>query len=308
MEIALDSWRWRGYSNSMTPTDDYLVNLDVFRGPLDLLLYLVKREEVDIRDIPIARVAEQFKHYLTLVEFIDVERAGDFLVMSATLMEIKSRMLLPRPEEMSSEAEDPRRELVRQLLEYKKFKEAGTLLEARAEIQARSMPRQPPPLPASSSLPTLRPVELWDLVSAFGRLMRETLALAPQQITLDYTPIHIYMEQILLRLEREGPLQFSQLFTPPYQRGRLVGLFLAILELVKSRQIAAEQGDNFADIRMVRRTDPHPSSPEDEPIQITSAEDGESQPEFLTGTDPAINQSEPIPPQISLPEPPEMEK
>src|SRR5579885_2012000 len=96
---------------------DYLVDLDVFRGPLDLLLYLVKREEVDIRDIPIARIAEQFLHYLGVLQLIDVERAGDFLVMAATLMEIKSRMLLPRPEEEAEEHDDPRAELVRQLLE-----------------------------------------------------------------------------------------------------------------------------------------------------------------------------------------------
>src|SRR5438552_6286576 len=96
------------YTPGMTAPPDYQVDLDIFRGPLDLLLYLVKREEVDIRDIPIARVAEQFKHYLDVLALIDVERAGDFLVMAATLMEIKSRMLLPRPEEGTDEEEDPR--------------------------------------------------------------------------------------------------------------------------------------------------------------------------------------------------------
>ena len=100
---------------------DYLVEIDSFRGPLDLLLFLVKREEVDVLDIPIARIAEQFRRYLDVLQMIDVERAGEFLVMAATLMEIKSRMLLPRPEEEEGEEEeDPRRELVRQLLEYKK--------------------------------------------------------------------------------------------------------------------------------------------------------------------------------------------
>src|SRR5205085_4970511 len=96
---------------------DYQVDLDTFRGPLDLLLYLVKRDEVDVLDIPIARVAEQFRRYLDVIR-IDVERAGDFLVMASTLMEIKSKLLLPRPEEGDEPAEDPRRELVRQLLEY----------------------------------------------------------------------------------------------------------------------------------------------------------------------------------------------
>src|SRR5437660_11559832 len=104
---------------------DYQVVLDTFRGPLDLLLYLVKRDEVDILDIPIALVAEQFKHYLDVLTLIDVERAGDFLVMASTLMEIKSKLLLPRPAEQAEPEEDPRRELVRQLLQYKRFKEAA---------------------------------------------------------------------------------------------------------------------------------------------------------------------------------------
>src|SRR5947209_2325643 len=113
--------------------NEYQVELDTYRGPLDLLLYLVKRGEVDILDIPIARVAEQFKHYLDVLALIDVERAGDFLVMASTLMEIKSKMLLPRPEESQEPAEDPRRELVRQLLQYKRYKEAAAVLEEMAE-------------------------------------------------------------------------------------------------------------------------------------------------------------------------------
>src|ERR1700687_4304536 len=104
---------------------DYQVDLEAFRGPLDLLLYLVKRDEIDIRDIPIARVAEQFRDYLNVLQFIDVEQAGDFLVMAATLMEIKSRMLLPRAEEEEAEEEDPRLGLVRQLLQYKQFKDVS---------------------------------------------------------------------------------------------------------------------------------------------------------------------------------------
>src|SRR2546422_2507069 len=106
---------------------DYQVELESFRGPLDLLLFLVKRNEVDIRDIPIARIAEQFQEYLNVLQLIDVEGAGEFLVMAATLLEIKSRMLLPRPEEQAEDEGDPRHELVRQLLEYKKFKDAAAV-------------------------------------------------------------------------------------------------------------------------------------------------------------------------------------
>jgi segregation and condensation protein A len=228
---------------------EYLVDLDAFRGPLDLLLYLVKREEVDVRDIPIARVAEQFKHYLDVLTLVDVERAGDFLVMAATLMEIKSRLLLPGTEEPAGPEEDPRQELVRQLLQYKQFKDAAALLEARAEEHNRRLARHPvaPPAADPAQAP-LQAVELWDLVSAFGRLMRETLALAPQHIVNDTTPLHVYMAQILDQLRQARRLPFSALFTPPYSRGRLIGLFLAILELTKQHRLLPEQGSPFADI------------------------------------------------------------
>jgi segregation and condensation protein A len=229
---------------------DYQVNLDTFRGPFDLLLYLVKHDEIDIRDIPIARVTEQFLQYLSVIEMIDVELAGDFLVMAATLMEIKSKMLLPREEEADGEGADPRQELVRQLLEYKKYKDAASLLESQAERQQCRLPRQPVETAAvDPAQQPLRAVELWDLVSAFGRLMRETLALQPQQIVIDDTPMHhIYMGVILERLDREGRLPFSGIFNPPYTRGRLLGLFLAILELIKNGQLWAEQSEQFGDI------------------------------------------------------------
>src|SRR6059036_793409 len=128
---------------------DYQVNLETFRGPLDLLLYLVKRNEVDICDIPIARLTEQFLAYLRVLELIDVERAGDFLVMAATLMEIKSKLLLPRSDEATEEEADPRAELVKQLLEYKQFKDAAVLLDARAEERVYHLSRQPVSAPTS---------------------------------------------------------------------------------------------------------------------------------------------------------------
>ncbi len=228
----------------------------MFRGPLDLLLYLVKRDEVDIRDLPIARVTEQFQTYLGVMQFINVEVAGDFIVMAATLMEIKSRLVLPRTEELAAEEDDPRQELVRQLLQYKKFKEAAAVLEARAEEQSQRLARQSPPPPTAANAPVLRAVELWDLVSAFGRLMRETMALQPQSIIVDQTPLHVYMEMILERLRRAGRAKLSDLSTPPYTRGRLVGLFLAVLELTKGRQIVPEQEVPFADIWLSLNPEP----------------------------------------------------
>jgi segregation and condensation protein A len=232
---------------------EYQVDLDVFRGPLDLLLYLVKREEVDIRDIPIARIAQQFNDYLAVLRLIDVELAGEFLVMAATLLEIKSKLLLPRAEENATAEEDPRLELVRQLLEYKQFKDAAVLLEVQAERQSTRLARQPAPREGTDpAQQPLRAVELWDLVSAFGRLMRETLSLQPQQIVVDQTPLHVYMEQILQRLQAEPRLPFVALFTPPHNRGRLIGLFLAVLELIKGHRLTAEQPEAFGPILLVR--------------------------------------------------------
>jgi segregation and condensation protein A len=229
---------------------EYQVELETFRGPLDLLLYLVKRDEVDICDIPIARIAEQFRDYLNVLTLIDVEGAGEFTVMAATLMEIKSKLLLPRSDTAEAEEEDPRLQLVKQLLEYKKFKDAARLLDEQAERQMLRLPRQPvdqPKAPAPGEQP-LRKVELWDLVSAFGRLLRETSALQPQRIVMDETPIDRHMASILDRLRQRPRLTFTELFVPPHTRGRLLGLFLAVLELIKGRWIIAEQPELFGEI------------------------------------------------------------
>jgi segregation and condensation protein A len=231
---------------------DYQVDIETFRGPLDLLLYLVKRQEIDIRDISISRVADQFLEYLQVLLVVDVERAGDFLVMAATLMEIKSRMLLPRLDEISDDEPDPRQELVRQLVEYKKFKDAALHLEEFADKQASRLPRQATELLSSTSTAEqpLRQVELWDLVSSFGRLMRETLSLEPQRIIVDQTPLYVYMDAIVAQLSHGAMVPFSSIFTPPYHRGRLVGLFLALLELVRGWKVHVEQPDVFGEIEL----------------------------------------------------------
>jgi segregation and condensation protein A len=229
---------------------DYKVELDTFRGPLDLLLYLVKRNEVDLCDIPIARILEQFLQYLEAIRIIDVEAAGEFMVMVATLMEIKSKLLLPRNPDEQAADDDPRMELVKQLIEYKKYKEAASLLEEQARRQLTRVARVPIEAPARPDLAQqpLRRVELWDLVSAFGRLMRETAALEPRPIVMDETPIHVHMERIVELLRARGPLSLRALFTPPLVRGRLLGLFLALLELIKGGQVEAEQTEAFGDI------------------------------------------------------------
>src|SRR5476651_586600 len=230
--------------------DDYKVELPTFRGPLDLLLFLVKHNEVDLYDIPIAIITEQFLAYLNLLKVIDVEAAGEFLVMAATLMEIKSKLLLPRAEDEATEEDDPRLELVKQLIEYKKYKEAAALLEEQAERQLTRLPRTPMETPTAPDLAQqpLRKVELWDLVSAFGRLMRETTSLQPSHIAIDETPIQVHMDRIVDLLKKHERMTLSDLFMPPRTRGRLLGLFLATLELIRARLVACDQPDTFGEL------------------------------------------------------------
>jgi segregation and condensation protein A len=223
----------------------YTVALDAFHGPLDLLLYLVKKHEVDILDIPIAAIAEQFRGYLQTLRELDVELAGEFLVMAATLMEIKSRMILPAEADSDEAGEDdPRRELVKQLLEYRKIKDAAAALEERAEARGTRVARQEPPEPAQSgSAPRVRAVELWDLVSAFARLVRETQALEPATIQVDDTPQYVHEARIIALVRAEGRVRFRDIFTPPYFKARLIGIFLAVLEVVRNHSIGLEQPD-----------------------------------------------------------------
>jgi segregation and condensation protein A len=231
----------------------YTVALDTYHGPLDLLLYLVKRNEVDVLDIPLAQVADQFLAYVLALRELDIEFAGEFLVTTATLMEIKSRSLLPGDaHEAAPDAPDPRRELVRQLLEYRKFKDAAGALEARAEEAGLRLARQEPPEPARESGPKVRAVELWDLVSAFARLMRETQSLQPTTILVDDTPQHVYEAQLRERVAAAGGrLAFRDAFLPPYFKARLIGVFLAILELIRHRGLGLDQSEPDGEICLV---------------------------------------------------------
>jgi segregation and condensation protein A len=236
----------------------YTVELDTFHGPLDLLLYLVKRNEVDVLDIPIAKLADQFLAYVRAVQGLDIEFAGEFLVMTATLMEIKARSLLPSDGQTTNDAApDPRRELVRQLLEYRKFKDAAAALEARAEEAGTRLSRQEPPEPALERGPKVRAVELWDLVSAFARLMRETQALQPATIAVDDTPQHVYEARLRERVAAAGGrLAFRAAFEPPYFKARLIGIFLAILELIRHRALGLDQPEPDGEIDLVALPDP----------------------------------------------------
>ena len=230
---------------------DFRVDLNVFRGPMDLLLYLVRKHEVEIVDIPIATITDQYLEYLSVLEQLDVNAVGDFLAVASMLIEIKSQQVLPRCDEVQDEVEDPRQELVRRLLDYKKYRDTATILEERSRTWQQHYVRQSNDLPTRQrdlSEEPIQEVELWDLVSAFGRMMRETEAARPSNIVYDDTPIHVYMERIYARLVKQGRLAFRDLFQPGMHRSTLIGIFLAVLELVGHHQVRLEQNTLFGEI------------------------------------------------------------
>ena len=239
--------------------EEYRVSLDVYNGPLDLLLYLIRRDELDIHDIPIARITEQYVAYVELIKTVDPNLAGDFLVMAATLMEIKTRLLLPTPPAEEEDGEgldiDPRAELVRQLLEYKAFKDAAGDLAAAAGRQAMKFPRAPA-RPEGDAEPELdlEDVQVWDLFDAFAKIM-EAIGHRPthHEVIYDDTPVELHAADILDRLGREGPMTFEQIFEGRDNRGEIVGLFLAMLELMRQRRIRARQMDGHGRIRVELR-------------------------------------------------------
>jgi segregation and condensation protein A len=251
----------------------YKVDLEVYNGPMDLLLYLIRREEVDIREIPISRIADQYIAYLDLLKNLDIELAGDFVLMAATLLELKSRALLPRPvEEEATEEEadlqDPRETLIRQLIEYRRFKDAAAMLNERGREMARRFPRQfdedllkeleleDESVPAEF----LQGVEVWDLISAFGQVIRTLGYAKPREVIYDDTPVEEAAKNLLERIEREKSILFSQLFTKGHNIGHMISMFLAVLELIRQRRIGADQESDFKDVRLFLR-DPSKEEP-----------------------------------------------
>jgi len=242
---------------------EYRVNLDIYNGPLDLLLYLIRRDEVDINDIPIASITEQYVQFVEVIQQLDINLAAEFLVLAATLMEIKSAMLLPREEVAEGEEEitDPRLDLVRQLLEYKKFKDAaGELGEMSAE-QAQRYPRSLVDLDRLREQDKheqeldLEGIQIWDLFEAFRRLMKATLAgQKDHQILQDDTPIDLYEADILDRAQHQQPLSFEQVFLGRSNKLEIVGLFLALLELIRMKLVRIEQERPFSAIYIIALT------------------------------------------------------
>jgi len=230
---------------------EYKVALDVYNGPLDLLLFLIRREEVDIYDIPIARITEQYVQYVELLQQLDPDGVSEFLVLAATLMEIKSRTLLPRPpaEEVDEEMVDPRLELVRQLLEYKKFKDAARYLDDAASERAKKHGRSPVTVPLPPDEIEIENIDIWDLCDAFNRILEQTgQREAVHLVGVDDTPIALHAEDILDAIQRAGGAQsFTDIFVGR-SKPEMIGLFLALLELIRQRRVRASQDRPFGTI------------------------------------------------------------
>ena len=268
-------------------TDPYRVDLDIYQGPLDLLLYLIRRQEIEIIDIPVAEITDQYIAYMETIRLIEPALAGDFLVMAATLMEIKSRMLLPRPpeEEEDEDLEDPRGELVRQLLAYKQFKDAAAWLADQAEERAERVGRlRREHIEAEQDDDSdLKNVELWDLVEAFGKVMQATLANLPDTIVDEDVPVQVLTEYILQRLKDETLVPFMSLFEEQPSRRHVVGMFLAILELIRVKHIEAEQQERFGEIFVRLRgpelveSPPQQAGPHEPGAVASAASEGEQE-------------------------------
>ncbi len=230
----------------------FRIELDMFCGPLDLLLYLVRKHELEVIDIPIASIADQFLQHIAVLEQIDINAVGDFLDMASMLIEIKSRMVLPGEEEVDAELEDPRQELVRRLLAYKQYRDAASMLEERGREWRERYPRLATDLPVRPRTIDDQPIqeiELWDLVSAFGRVLKERHgATGPESIRYDETPIHVYMQRIDARVRSDGRVAFTSLFESEVHKSTLVGMFLAVLELVRHHHARAAQSELFDEI------------------------------------------------------------
>ncbi len=229
----------------------FQVEIDIFRGPLDLLLYLVRKHEVEVAEIPLARITDQYLSYLEVLQSIDIDTVGDFVEVAATLVEMKSRLVLPHADETAETLVEPQNEIVQRLLEYKRFRDAASMLDERSREWQQRYPRladdAPPRRPDLASQPILE-VELWDLVSAFGRIMRDSRAVKSSNIVYDDTPIQAYMERIHRRLAEQGRMAFSEMFTVQMHKSAMIGVFLAVLELVRHHRVITEQPDLSGEI------------------------------------------------------------
>jgi segregation and condensation protein A len=246
---------------------DYKVQFEVFEGPLDLLLYLIKKEEVDIYEVNLTQLATRFVEYIETMRLLDLEIAGEFLVMAATLMYIKSRELLPREQQVQTEgeddAEDPRWELIRQLVEYKKFKDAAARLQELEIRQEGIFPRLPAKLEFEREQPAAKAdASIFDLVSAVNTILKRFSEKEDlREIFEDKWSVSEKIDLLRRRLVQTTRLRFSELFADATSRTEVVVTFLAMLELIRLKVLVAIQSEEFGDIEIGRgaQAEPAPS-------------------------------------------------
>jgi len=230
---------------------DYTFRLEGFEGPLDLLLHLIQKNELDIFNIPIALITEQYLEYLQLMKVLNLDVAGEYLLMASTLLHIKSKMLLPKSSEREEEEEDPREELIRRLLEYQKYKQAGGELEKRPmldrDVFIRLMPAEPEEVPEEERIE----VNLLELLEAFRQVLERVKTETVHEVILEHLSVEDKIQEILMLLERENrSLTFHRLFPEQASRRVVIITLLAILELVKMKRIRIFQLAPFETIRV----------------------------------------------------------
>ncbi len=234
----------------------FRVELPAYRGPLDLLLYLVRRHEVDLAEMPLAKIVDQYMGYIEILQELDLGDVGDFISLASTLVEMKSQAVLPQvvDEEDEEEIVDPQSELVQRLLQYKEIRDAASILEEMGSRWQERYQRMSDDLPTRRVDPGDQPIvdlEIWDLVSAFGRIMREAGGPPETEVIYDDTPIHVYMQKIHQRLRESEMVQLVDLVNGSVHKSSLIGWFLATLELTRHHGAAVEQNSS-GDIVIIR--------------------------------------------------------
>ena len=253
--------------------DDYKVNLDVFEGPLDLLLYLIRREELDIYDIPIERITTEYMKFIEDARRLNLDIAGEFIVMAATLMVIKSRMLLPVSRRMTNEDGDeewvdPRLDLVRQLIEYKKFKDAALRLERMEAFEANSFDygggRPKFEKTAADAKGALANLDLYDLLTAFQEVVARANEMPHEELKGIRFSVPEKMDYVLERTRKDGQVAFTSLFDPEHApKGEIIVTFLALLELLRQHRVIIYQNAAFHEITIL----PSREEPDDKPLE-----------------------------------------
>jgi len=234
-----------------TANNQYLVDLSLFQGPMDLLLYLIKKEEIDIYDIPIAGITKQYLEYIDLLKDLNIEVAGEYILMAASLIRMKVRMLLPRDDEETSE-DDPRHELMQALIEYRKFKEAGEIFRDTAIIEeAKIVP--PSPLSNKKVITDLTPgPTLFDLLTAFKEMMEEQKEEDSHSVDLEEVTVEERVDYVLTFLANREFSTFRELFSDRPRKIVAVVTFIALLEMVRQRRIKIMQSGLFEELRVYR--------------------------------------------------------